>query len=722
VATEQVGAEEKAPPIIERFMRQLVVANKAVGLYPPSSTIPRENAIEAVNALNDALEEYPEISLVVTKQGLYFDDKLIFPGQSAFASLAQEFYNRHLAVVRFHSGVTQQDIISFLTVLKFTPEELTAVGGYEAQLWELGVGTITVVETQVTLVNQQAESDEECAEGEPCESDDTVTTSVQVRSSAPRSRENVELARVVGDEAAVKHYLTQYVEPAPGESAALQLVAMRKRFTGFSHMIADADPVTADRLTRMFADALWALDPELRHELLEGELFPEARGTESLGSTLRRLDLEEVMRMLVADGDDLDERRQGFIRALKNLVQIAHLERERIAQAAEQALRDAGASDEMIDDVVSQGVPTKLTVRPTRARSGLDGAAAMVLDLIDQAPLSASLEETYDPEVLALRDAAAVGVTDSDVIAALVTLAGFESREAQFANTMSTLEDALDALVARGDIEAAAEAALNLVHAAENPGLTPEQVRRLEGAVTRFARPDDIRAITQTLRTYSPGQPEYEAAQRLLRTLGVLAVRPLLEQLADEPDRAERKALVDLLSQDAVKYIPELTLHVGDSRWYFVRNVVAILGSTKSPTILPAMERTLRHAEPRVRRETIRTLSMVQDRMAIEMLVAALSDEDAHNVQLAARYLGLRGVRNAIPALESVANGDGRGNRDNGPRVEAIEALGRIGAPEALPTLQALARKRSITRAARAKELRTAAEAAISAIKSKGGS
>ena len=70
---------------------------------------------------------------------------------------------------------------------------------------------------------------------------------------------------------------------------------------------------------------------------------------------------------------------------------------------------------------------------------------------------------------------------------------------------------------------------------------------------------------------------------------------------------------------------------------------------------------------------------------------------------------------------EAVAKGEGRGNRENGPRVEAIEALGRIGSPEALPTLQALARRRSIIGAARAKELRTAAESAIAALKANGG-
>jgi HEAT repeat protein len=100
--------------------------------------------------------------------------------------------------------------------------------------------------------------------------------------------------------------------------------------------------------------------------------------------------------------------------------------------------------------------------------------------------------------------------------------------------------------------------------------------------------------------------------------------------------------------------------------------------------------------------------------------VSALEDEDSHNVQLAARYLGATKTRSAVPALEMVARGEGRGNRENGPRVEAIEALGRMGAREALPTLQAISKKRAIIGAARARELRTAAQAALGAIKAAG--
>jgi HEAT repeat protein len=704
---------EKAPPIIERFLRQLVVTNKAVQLYPVESHIPRENAMSAVTALNEALEEYPDLTIAVTKQGLYFDELPIFPGQPTFLALSQELYNRRLSLIRFHAGVTIHDLIGLLTILKCTPDEIVAGGGFEAMMWEQQVSTITVVETHVSLVEQV--TDEESDAILP----DTPTTSVQKRATAPRTTENIQISRVMGSERAVKDYLTQRFDEDGNE---VTLGAMHRRFAELARMAAEGSGATSEAFIHMFAEALWALEPGLRRSLIEDEMLPGARNSDSMAGTFKRIDLAEIIRMLTEGEHDLNAERTGFTRALKNLVQVTEVDREAATQVATDVLRQAGATDSTIDDIISEAAPSRLTVRRSRqVRSSLDSAANMALQLIDHAPLSKTADGAVDPDIAALQEEALLGVTDGDIIAALVALAGLDSNEAQFANTMSALEDSLDMLVARGEIETAAEAAITLVHAAQNPQLSKAQCSRLENAVTRFARPEDIRTITHTLRIYAPGQPEYDAAQRLLHTLGVLAIRPLLEQLADEQDRTERKALVDLISKDAPKYITELGIHVSDPRWFFVRNVIGILGSTKSPAILGPLERTLRHAEPRVRRETIRALSSVHERRAVEMLIAALEDDDPHNVQLAARYLGVSKTVSAVPALEMVARGEGRGSRENGPRVEAIEALGRMGATQALPTLQAISRKRAIIGASRVRELRTAAESAIAVIRAQGG-
>jgi len=103
----------------------------------------------------------------------------------------------------------------------------------------------------------------------------------------------------------------------------------------------------------------------------------------------------------------------------------------------------------------------------------------------------------------------------------------------------------------------------------------------------------------------------------------------------------------------------------------------------------------------------------------LQLLVTALADDDAQNVQLAARYLGASGEPSAVDPLEQVARGDGRGNRSVGPRVEAIEALGRLGASSSLPALQSLTVRRGLL-GGRNREVRAAAESAIARIRATG--
>jgi HEAT repeat protein len=133
--------------------------------------------------------------------------------------------------------------------------------------------------------------------------------------------------------------------------------------------------------------------------------------------------------------------------------------------------------------------------------------------------------------------------------------------------------------------------------------------------------------------------------------------------------------------------------------------------------VLPHLNRTLRYGDARVRRETIRALASIRDRLAEEMLVASLDDDDPQNVGLAARYLGNLGSPRAVPALASVARGEGRGNRGAAVRIEALEALGRLGTPEAAAVISDVARHRSILRSGRSREIRAAAAAALESIK-----
>lgn len=711
----------KLPDVIERFIKALVVTNKAVALYPPASNIPRETAADCVDILREALRERPELRLAITKQGLYYNEVPVFADQVAYESFALDLYNRHLADVRFHAGTEAKDLISFLTVLKYTPEEIVASGGFESRLWDLGVATITVSEAHVAIVDAASLAAAEANLGTAPPLGRDEIDEILAAAYGGRPRDQLTVARFAADPKAVSAYITDTYAARGGLP---DLLSAGERFAELAAVVDEVGGDDRYALFQSLGEALEDLDPELRRSMLVDAILPEARTSESLAAIVRQMDIDSVCHMIV-DGIDVDDAsRDGLARAIRNLAMISMADRDDVMNAAGAAMVGAGFSGEMTSSVLELASPSRLTVRE---RSTATGQAERPVDaifrLMDLAPTPhrpAGLEED-DPALLALYEDARRGLTDGDVIMALVSLVGMDLREHQFASTMAMLEDSLELLIERGEIDIAADAADALSAAAANEAATPEQRSRIERALGRFTKPADIRAVAHALRLYKPGTLEHDAARHLLDVLGPLAIEPLLEQLADEPDMAVRKSLVDLLSEMAPDYIPELGRHVGDPRWYVVRNVVSILGSTHSSAVLPYIERTLRYAEPRVRREAIRALSCISDRMAHEMLIAALTDEDAQNVQLAARYLGAAGVRGAVPALEQVARGDGRGNRDAGPRVEAIEALGRLGAVEAMPTLEALAGKRSIIGASKARELRAASESAIARIKASGG-
>lgn len=697
------------PSVIERFVRQLIIAYKAVTLYPASSAIPLETARDAVAILREALRETSDVEFTVTRDGLFYEQKPIYPGNHAFIAFAREFYQHMIAEVRFHAGMTPADLIAFFTVLSTPAEEVAVQGGFEARLWDGNVAAISITESKIVVVDTDI----------PVITDETALSVEEVDDLIARARrggigELTTVATFMCNPTAVRTYLSDSLLAG----GVRDFDHMTDQFSKLAQIAASLSAHERDERMRSLAESIFQLAEDIRAELVGEHLLPEARSSDPIAAVVRQMDVDQIIQMF-ATSNDTETLRTAMIRAIRNLSALSGMDTDAVSRAASGALMAKGYSMEQAEAIVAEASPTQLTVRdPSEAIHAYPNDA--VVELIDHAPLAAEVA-TDDPEIKALITEARRGLTDGDVVNALVTLVALDSGQDTFDTTMKRIEGAIGLLIERGEFEAAAEVTATLGTAACSPEMSDGQRRRIVRAMGRFAQPDDVRAIALALRLYPVGSPEHTAAMRLIKMLGPLTIRPLLEQLADEPDMATRKSLVDTISGIAPSHIAELGEGVTDPRWYFVRNVVSILGSTKQAAILPFLERTLRHADARVRRETIRALSLQGDRLAAQMLVHCLSDEDAQNVQLAARFIGQRGVTGAAPTLEQVARGEGRGNREAGPRIEAIEALGRLGAQSALPTLRALAGKRTILRGARVRELRTSALAAIQRIESQGG-
>lgn len=709
----------RVPAAIERFVKQLVVTLKAVLLYPPASSIPLENAEAAVKMLSAILQDRAEVRFTVQKGALLYDGNTVYKGQAAFEAFAQELYNRGLAELRFHAGVSTKHITAFLGILNQPIDELASSGGFENRLWDLGVDSITVREAatrivDASLLDEDLESEEQWPP-EPSRIDEIMAAAL-----GGRPRDQRLLVRVARDSKAVTGYLR---ETLSGRGVDPTEALRQLKIGDLARAVArSTDPSQRADLFNSISKAIADLDPELRRSLLTERLLPEARGDENIASIVRHMDIDDVCHWLV-DGTDADQVSvDGLARAIRNLALISLAERDTVLNAAGAAMRAAGLAEESVGDVLEMVSPSRLEVRdrPEHAPSD-EQPVESIMQLVNLAPGSVARRFDDDPDFLALQEESRRGINDGDVVRSLVTLVNVDAGGANFGSMMALLEDTLELTVERGDFDVAADVAEALKAAAGNPDLPRERTERIEQALAKLSGTRQLTLVTKAMRVYPEGSVEHKACSQFLGALGTAALDPLLDVLADEPDMTARKALVDIISSMSGDLIDELGTRVSDPRWFFARNVVAILGRTKRPEILSYLNRTLRHNDARVRRETIRALASVRDRLAIEMLIAALDDSDAQNVQLAARYIGASQELSAVAALASVAHGEGRGNRETGPRVEAIEALGRLGSKEALPVLEEIVSKRALVRAARVRELRTAAEHAIAAIASAQG-
>ena len=151
---------------------------------------------------------------------------------------------------------------------------------------------------------------------------------------------------------------------------------------------------------------------------------------------------------------------------------------------------------------------------------------------------------------------------------------------------------------------------------------SPEQFRELLGA-------DDL---------------DMEAVNALVGEMGVSAVDPLMDVLAESESRSVRRRIFDVLPGLGSFVGKRAVERMDDSRWYVVRNLLALLQRFEK---LPAEfdpKPYLEHEDHRVRREALPLAMRPGSALRDSSLVTAFADEDERMVRTA-----LLQVQDAVP-------------------------------------------------------------------------
>jgi HEAT repeat protein len=176
---------------------------------------------------------------------------------------------------------------------------------------------------------------------------------------------------------------------------------------------------------------------------------------------------------------------------------------------------------------------------------------------------------------------------------------------------------------------------------------------------------------------------------KALGQIGAPAVEPLIAALKDGDESVRDAAAVVLGQAGDPRAVEPLIATFKEEHWSYVRDdlpAAQALGQIGAPAVEPLIA-ALKHEDWRMRQAAAKALKHIGDPRAVEPLIAALKDEDARMRQAAAEALGQIGDPRATePLIAALKNEDWR------MRQAVATALGQIGGPRAVEPLIAALR------------------------------
>jgi len=625
---------------LQATVRALAAAGKSLRLYPSTSPIPRESTAAALDALSQYfVTGQLDLVLGVSRDGLVWHNEPLHVGSVSMSDLLQELRDHAVASVEIEPGVTEEELISFLSTIGSAPEEVRERGGVGAVLSAEGVAGVRVTEVQLTAVETDLLTDFE-----------DVDEFLRQLVADPARLALWFGAAACGDSAAFADGLMELVRVA-GPSGYEALVG------GIASAFLTQSSDTRDGLlavalengpARDFAaDMFGLLSPaELAGSVLGGTY---GKNMLSLSYALGRLPLErvtaevraEVQAMLPGAGRTPDE--ASF---------LGHMLDVRESAVPEPALVDRDRSYRAVADVAT--LPEETVAK---ARSAVVGSQKAV---------------------------SAVGVRT------MISLLDQQEDFDLFCRTIESLAGMVPGLIAAGDLQLAARVLAELSereHAQESPW--PELTQRIGEVRATATGPATMSALVASV-VEDPSR--IDAARAVMRNAGDTGPRTLVSQsLALKSDGirvAEQlvgRQLIDVLNDIAPQ-----------AQWHELAPLAARLLSESDGRSVTTIESMMARPDQQSRREVVMGASSNGGPRAMQLCARALKDPSAEVAIAATRALARSGTVEAAVQISDRLDELDLDTADYAVAREMIVALTNLPGPEADMALAKIAGRRTL--------------------------
>lgn len=605
-------------------------------LYPNPEAQPAfVRALEILKLLSGAPMTFEVGPAVFLHEG-----EEIGKGRDAVEKLAKRLFIHDVEAVRLTGPPTGDHLIQLFELLERDEAEVAGEGGLTAQMVGAGITTIGV-----RLRGRL----EHAVGGSEAEGDGDVSGPIAAshRDGVPTFDKAAPTAHPIDfDPTAMSEGMMRAAGEQGGDLAMLFVDTFEATMAG----VENGDLTGRQRAVQNFVDTFFAL---------EGEA-----STQVLGKFLSRYDSKIHQAFLDQfSGSDL----AAFTASLDDVA------KESLYEYARVAADDSGDRSEELVDALQSAEAVR------RARDAVD---ARIGQMLEEGSNFATIAGAFE----SIR--AQLGELPADRELAERVMSGLfeaERRESRFKRIVRIWTTRVLRAIEDGDL-VSAQGLLSAVTTERRFPL--EFAPFVDQALTDLINSDLIDPlIDQFLSEPTAGSRD------LLRTFGKAGVEAIIELLADEENPSRRRALTDMLAtvgRDDTSLIVE---HLGDSRWYVVRNLAIALGKTNRHSAAGALNQLMEHSDHRVRTEALRSIVALSGDQATVTLTRALSDSHERVREAALALLSGRGSeivdKELVASLES-------GNLHVDEQVRVVNTLASRATPVAVEAIERLAAKRFV--------------------------
>jgi hypothetical protein len=250
-------------------------------------------------------------------------------------------------------------------------------------------------------------------------------------------------------------------------------------------------------------------------------------------------------------------------------------------------------------------------------------------------------------------------------------------RDDTFDRVANFLVRICDWSVSSGDFLTACTILSDLRAIRDNGNLAEARKASIDDSIDKLGEKRQVARLGEYLKTLTEQRNEETFAY--LTMLSPAAVGPLCEVLAECEVRKVRYLLCRAISVIAKNEPARLRHFMLDHRWYFVRNIVMILGMMGNPAGIPFLRQGMNHEEDRVRREVARSVGKIKNSSGLELLTTLMNDRNKM-----VRFASLSAMReldakDAREFLEAIIMDKSFGKKSIDEKREYMRTYGNMG-------------------------------------------